>query len=191
MKKIRHTKSGRIKINANRLPTEIVGRLESLTEHQSLREQRETFTDLLKHPAGTYRWNAHLVAIPFYHIIETESYGEKITFHIYHPRSRSVMTLQMQNRRWKRGSITPEDAIEMALPSRCMRTGWLTKQATKGQLSAVAGIIGRREQPHITAANANVIIHTHALMPHLSISINCSANGSTKSNLLKKSLNPQ
>ena len=168
MKNIRNTNSKRIKVNANRLPTEIVGRLQSLTEHQSLREQRETFTSLFKHPPGLYRWNAHLGSIPHYHIIETESYGEVITLHVLHAESNSILTLQMKNQKWKRGSLTFEDAVETILPSRCMRTGWLSKQATRGQLMAVARIVGQKSLPPITAANANVVIHTHALMPHLS-----------------------
>lgn len=151
------------------LPGELAGRLQSLHDHRNLREQRDTFTSVHKHPGGTYRWNAHLLALPHCHIIESESYGKKLRIHIYHARSGNILTIELNEGKWIRKSLTPEDRIQDTVPQRYCRTGWLAKSASRSQVKAVARITGIQKHalPGITAANANVIIHSAELLQHI------------------------
>lgn len=154
---------------SNSLPGELIGRLQSLYEHNNLREQRDTFSAVFKHPGGTFRWNTHLMLVPYFHIIESESFGKHLRLHVFHVQSGNILSAEFKNEKWTRLALTPDDRIRDIIPSRFCRTGWLAKSASRAQIGAVARVRGVQQQalPPITAANANVIIHSAELARHM------------------------
>ena len=163
MKKLKSAKWRR-KQQTN-LPAEIIGRLESLNKHRSLHEQRDTFTGIIKHPTGLYRWNSHLLSLPHYHIIETEAYGSLITLHVCDLKTHNILSMRLRNGLLDCHRMTPDDQISTVVPGRFRKTRWLCKPATTVQQRAVCRIvgIGEKAMPPLSAANANVVIQTHAL----------------------------
>lgn len=156
-------------IKGKHLPFEVMGRLLALHNHRNLREQRDSFSVIHRHPGGIFRWNAQLLLVPYFHIIETASYGEQLRVHVFHMQSRQILTAAYTNGQWSRVSQTPDDKIRDVVPNRFSRTGWLAKTATKAQLTATARVSGIQKQslPAITAANANIVIHSAELMQHM------------------------
>lgn len=168
--KILHTrKRNYIKTKQLQVPNEIIGRLNSLKDHRNLREQRDTFSSVLMHPCGVYRWNLPLFKLPYHHIVETKDYGEEINLHIYIPSTQSVVSFMMRKKQWICLGSTSDDQLDQVIPDRCMRSHWLCYAASKGQKVAVKKITGDKSPIPTTAANANVIIHTHTLMNHIGI----------------------
>ena len=157
------------KLRQKQIPNEILGRLNSLQGNRNLREQRDTFSSALMHPCGIYRWNLPLFKLPYHHILETREYGEEILLHIYHPCTQRVVTLMMRKNHWICLGATPDDQLDELIADRCTKTHWLSYPASKGQRIAVKKITGDKVSPLITAANANVIIHTQNLMNHIII----------------------
>jgi hypothetical protein len=159
----------RQRIKSTSIPSEIISRVERLYEVHSLRGQRDVFTTVLKQGNEKYRWNDHLIALPYYHIVETTKYGDHLKLHVYDIGNRRILSLILENGILHSHRIIDEGQVATILPDRFKRSGWLCKKATTSQIKSVCRIIGIQEKnsPEISAANANVVIQTAALSLYL------------------------
>ncbi|WP_269538037.1 hypothetical protein [Cerasicoccus fimbriatus] len=154
------------------LPPEIIDRLESLHQHTTLPQQTMTFSvDLPCGNGKRLRWNRKLKQLTLPHIIDSNDRGEVMSLHLLHEESCKVLSLCYENGEWRRSSLKTLNVAEKDVPNRHKHGSkrWFRKPATTAQLQMMRKILKDTSNslPPLTAYNANMIINTHRLMPHM------------------------
>lgn len=148
-------------------PAEIINRLNQVTKHQSIWEQRNTFSLPQLHGRIRCRWNSHLLVLPYFHIIESDQ--ESTMVHLLLFKHRKILTLKKIFGNWKVHRIAAEEFVSQVVPKRHLRTGHLYKTASRSKMKSVERSLSikNKQLPALTNVNADILINSINIHPHL------------------------
>lgn len=151
------------------IPAELTSRLNQVKEHQSLRDQRNTFSLPQLHGKTRCRWSSHLLEFPYFHIVDVAE--DEIKVHVLLFKHRKVLTLSRKNQAWNFKELRAEECVYQVVPKYCLHTGHLFKSASKAKVELVAQTLNikPRKIPPLTDANANLIIKSKYIHSDLKV----------------------
>lgn len=147
--------------NKSALPKGIIEHFAEIGKHESLKEQRDLFSEIEVHDGMRCRWARPLKCLPYKHIIETNAFGEPLRVHLFIQHENKILTLERAKGDWHLLHYKQQRFVESIIPRRHFCNGWLrniAKKSTLVDLSQTSGL-HHSEIPDLTEANALLLMN--------------------------------
>ena len=155
--------------NKSALPKGIIEHFAEIGKHESLKEQRDLFSEIEVHDGMRCRWARPSRCLPYHHIIEANSYGEAFRVHILIQRKKKILTLERSGQNWRVHKLIKQRLVQSIIPRRHLCGGWLRNAAKKSTIVDLSHASGlhHSEIPNLTESNALLLISLIKIQPAL------------------------